>query len=205
VLHVDLPRPTTMVVRVAKVSDHGTMRVSVDGALKRDFFFSALPGAPGQKKTELNAHKLYEAEFEQDCPIDLPAGRHAVLLDIVGGDWISLRSVTFPAAKSSNFADLHVLALQDTSSGETLAWLRDPASNWQNDRAKVPPRTITDARVGLPVRPDANYQIEWWDTRAGTIVQRGTARAEQGALTLAVPPVHRDIALRATVVVAAAP
>jgi hypothetical protein len=192
-----------MIVRVGKVSDHATMRVFVNGTPKQDFSFSALPGAPGQKKTQFNEHKLYEAEFDQDCAVELPQGRHEIALGIVGGDWITLRSVTLTAAKSSRFADLHILALYDQASGETLAWLRDPASNWQSDRAKIPPRTITDARVSLPVnRADATYQVEWWDTRAGKVVQTDHVKTDRAAssLNLSAPPVHRDIALRATVV-----
>jgi hypothetical protein len=203
VLRVDLPRATTMIVRVAKVSDHATMRVLVDGAPKQDFFFSALPGAPGQKKTAMNEHKLFEAEFDLDCPIELPAGKHDIGLAIVGGDWLTVQSVRFVDAKSSKIADLHVLALHDRASGETLAWLRDPASNWQNDRAKTPPRTITDARVKLPVGRDATYVVEWWDTRTGKIVQTDHVKPDQATLMLSAPPVHRDIALRATVFVGA--
>jgi hypothetical protein len=190
-----------MVVHVAKVSDHATMRVLLDKDAKQDFFFSALPGAPEQKKTEFNPYKVYEAVFERDCLVELPAGRHDIAIDIVGGDWMTVRSVTFRAAKSSQFADLHVMALQDKASGETLAWLRDPASNWQNDRAKVPPRTITDAHLKLPVSRDGTYEVEWWDTRSAKVIQTAQVKTDSAttALNLAVPPVHRDIALRATI------
>jgi hypothetical protein len=207
VLRIDLPKATTMVVHVAKVSDQATMRVMVDKDAKQDFFFSALPGAPGQKKTEFNPYRVYEAVFEQDCSIELPAGRHNIALDIVGGDWMTVRSVTFRAAKSSKFADLHVLALQDKASGETLAWLHDPASNWQNDRAKVPPGAITDAHVSLPVSRQGTYEVEWWDTRSGKVIQTAQVKTDAAttALNLAVPPVHRDIALRVTVASSASP
>jgi hypothetical protein len=205
-LRVDLPRATTMVLSVAKVSDHATLRLSVDGTPKRDFFFSALPGAAGQKMTEFNAHHLYEAQFDQDYEVELPQGRHSVALEIVGGDWISLRSVTLNAAKSSKYADLQVLAIQDQASGETLAWLRHRASNWQNDRAKLAPRTISDARVTLPVSRDGEFVVEWWDTRAGKVLRTDRTTAQEGKLNLQVPPVHRDIALRAvTAATVAAP
>jgi hypothetical protein len=198
-LRVNLPRATTMTVRVAKVSDQATLCVLVDGTVKHEFAFSALPGSPGQKKTAINAYKIYEAQFDVDCAVELPAGAHDVGLAIVSGDWMSLESITFAAAKSSKYADLYVLALQDAASGETLAWLRDPASNWKNDRANVPPRTIRDVRVIVPVNRDADYQVEWWDTRAGKIVQQDRATPKQGLLSLVVPPVQRDIALRTTI------
>jgi hypothetical protein len=165
---------------------------------KQEFAFSALPGAPGQKKTVLNGYKLYEADFDVDCALELPAGMHEIGLAIVAGDWLTLQSVTFAAAKSSRYADLHVLALQDAASGETLVWLRDPASNWHNDQKNMPPRVITDARLSLPVSRDADYQIEWWDARTGRIIRQDRTTAKQRVLTLAVPPVERDIALRAT-------
>jgi hypothetical protein len=198
-LEVDLPRATKIVLCVAKVSDHGTMRVLVNGEPKQDFFFSALPGAVGQKKTARNAHDVWEADFDQNCAIELPAGRHQVVIDVVGGDWISLRSVTIVAARSSSLADLHVLALQDTASGETIAWLRDPASNWQRDLEKSPPRTVAGAVLRLPVPRAADYDVEWWDTRSGRIVGRGRVAPTGSRLELDVPPVHRDIALRVRV------
>ena len=198
-LRVDLPRATTMSVRVAKVSDQATLCVLVDGVVKHEFAFSELPGAPGQKKTAINSYKIYEAQFDVDCAVELPAGAHDVGLAIVSGDWLTLESIRLAGARSSKYADLHVLALQDAASGETLAWLRDPASNWQSDRANIPPRTITDARVSLPVSRGGKYQVEWWDTRSGKIVRTDRVQAEGAALNVSPPPVQRDIALRATI------
>lgn len=212
-LSVELPGASRMVIRVAKVSDFGVLRVSVDGEQKAEFSLSASPDSPGVETTELNEHiepgkpRTYLATFNKDYELDLPAGRHVVTLDNVAGDWVMIDSVTIRGAKSSRYAELRVLALHDDTSGETLAWIQDPASNWRNDADGVAPRTVAAAELSLPIgaKGDVDYEVEWWDTRGGTVARRDRARATNGLLKLRVPPVTRDVAMRAIPAVPAAP
>jgi len=93
-----------------------------------------------------------------------------------------------------------MLALYDKDSGEALAWIQDPASNWRNDAEGVKPRTVPESELSLPVNrsADVEYEVQWWDTRTGEMTGRDRARASEGALKIRVPPVVRDVALRAT-------
>jgi hypothetical protein len=195
-LAVTVPQGGKVVVRVAQVSDSATLRVFVDGQPKRDFFFSALPGSAGQQSSELTEHKGYRAVFNEDCELDLEPGPHTIELRVIGGDWLTIDSITVKGAKSSRYSDLRVLALHDESSGELIAWLQDPASNWRNDADGVQPRTITSARLSLPVKRDGSHRIEWWNTRTGEIMHRDQMNAVANVLMLDVPPVVRDVALR---------
>jgi len=204
-----------VVVRVGKVSDVGVLRILVDGEPKADFPFSALPGSPGQQTTERRPPEadkpgphevIYQAVFNKDCEVALPAGRHTVELANLGNDWLWLDSVTFRRCKSSRYAELQVLALRDAGSGEVIAWMRDAESNWRNDRDRIEPRTIPASRLSIPLNgaADAEYALEWWDTRRGEVVARDRTRSTGGQLNVQIPPVRRDVALRATRAIAQA-
>ena len=138
-MSVDLPHDSKMTIRVLKVSDFSALRVLIDKVPAKDFAFSALPGAPDQEKVEQRDPDLYQATINKDYSLQIPAGRHLIELKNIGGDWISMGSVTFSGAKSSRYAELDVYALGDEITGETIAWLRNQQSNWYNDSQKIPP------------------------------------------------------------------
>ena len=202
--HLDLPRPTQMTLRVGQVSDHATLRARLDGKPVADFFFSALPGAPGQQSTKFHPefNGIYQAVFGADRKLALPAGRHTVDLDLVGGDWLTLESVTFDGLLSSRYAGLEAMALQD-GTGRTLAWLHDTGSNWKNDLDGKVAAPVENVTLTVPI-PDAaaggGFSVEWWDTRTGKVVERQSADADAAeagrVLRLKVPPFRRDVAVR---------
>jgi hypothetical protein len=194
-----------MIIRVARVSDFAILRVSVDGVQTAEFSLSASPGSPGVETTELHKEaepgkpRTYEAVFNKDYELDLPAGRHTVSFDNVDGDWVMIDSVTIRGAKSSRYAELRVLALHDAGSGETLAWVQNPVSNWRNDADGITPGTVPASDLSLPVAAKIalEYELQWWDTRDGTVAVRDRAWARDGVLKVRIPTVTRDVALRA--------
>lgn len=93
-------------------------------------------------------------------------------------------------------ADLDLLAMHDTASGETIAWLHDRSSNWRNDLEGKLPRTLPPIPINLPAAL-GDYEIQWWDTRAGKMLKSVGATAADGKLSLLSPPILRDVALRA--------
>ncbi|MBC8107803.1 MAG: DUF5060 domain-containing protein [Anaerolineae bacterium] len=199
ILNVGIPQPTKMVVRVGKVSDAAVLRVVIDGEPTKDFAFSGLPGAPGQTKVERHPEGKWQAEFHQDCELEVPAGKHVIELRNEGNDWLAIEAVTFRSARSSQYADLETYAMKNEASGDVIAWLHDSESNWFNDRAKKMPRTISGARLNLSVQSGKTYRIDWWDTWKGRVIEsREITATGGGELQLEIPPVHRDIALRAT-------
>ena len=89
---------------------------------------------------------------------------------------------------------LEAMAMRDATSGETLLWLHDPASNWQNDAKGVAPREWTDVSVAVP--GTAKRVAEVWDTRRGEIVKRLELTPARGQLNIPLPAFQRDIAVR---------
>ena len=138
---------------------------------------------------------IYQALFNTDRTLVLPAGSHTVTLENTEGDWLEITTLTLPRALSSRYAFLRTAALQDAKTGETVLWLQDPASNWFNDRAGKRPSPQSGLRVTVPVPRPGVYQLAWWDTRRGVPVQRQRQPASAGHLLLSVPTFTRDIAL----------
>jgi hypothetical protein len=194
VLSINMPQAGQMIVRVAKVSDFGILRIYVDGQPAADFSFSALPASiePGGTTTR-NHEGTYQATIQKDCAVNLTPGAHHVELADIAGDWLAIKSIRFTHARSSKYADLFAYALKDQSTGQMIAWLHDPESNWRNDADGKSPRTIRKAVITVPADTQT-YRVQWWDTYSGKVIQQSDQKAA-GHLILTVPPVRRDIAV----------
>jgi hypothetical protein len=89
------------------------------------------------------------------------------------------------------------LALQDRSSGKTLAWIFDTRSNWKDDQADGTPPAEDGVKIGIPGVARGTYEVQWFDTRTGKVVQSERVMAGgQGDLIIDVPKFSRDIAVR---------
>ena len=198
-LRVDLPRPTTLTLHIGTVSNKARLRVSLDGKPAGDFTFSAAPGQGGGYESTKSFPEyggVYQALFNTDRTLALPAGLHVITLENTEGDWLQISTLTLAGAQSSRYALLRTAALQDASTGETLLWLQDPDSNWFNDRAGKTPAPQSGIRLTLPVPRPGVYALTWWDTRTGVPIKTARLTAPGKSLRVPVPTFTRDIALR---------
>jgi hypothetical protein len=198
-LELDLPRDGELKLHVTDVSDAAAIRVRVDDKPAADFFFSALPGSsPDQTSSEFKPQydNIYQAAFDAVRTVPLKAGRRVVTIDNVGGDWVKLRAIEVTGIRSSRYATLNVLALQDARDGQTLAWLHDPRSTWHDDRDGHVPQPQRGLVLSVPVPGGAAFDVEWFDTRSGETVATASLAPQQGVLKLDVPTFTRDLALR---------
>lgn len=85
------------------------------------------------------------------------------------------------------------LGMQDARSGETIAWLHDPASTWKSDADGMVPRQWMDTVVTIPA--SKRMTVEYWDTRAGAVIRKERLEPSQGLISLRVPTFVRDIAV----------
>ena len=198
-LRLDLPRPTTLTLHIGTVSGKARLLVNLDGKPTGDYVFNASPGQGGgyeSTKAFPEYGGIYQAVFNTDRVLALPAGQHVVTLENTEGDWLQLSTLTLAHALSSRLAFLRTAALQDAATGETLAWLQDPESNWFNDRAGKTPIPQSGLRLLLPVPRPGPYTLAWWDTRSGVPVKTVRLSASGKLLRVSVPTFTRDIALR---------
>lgn len=89
---------------------------------------------------------------------------------------------------------LTVEAMQDRVSGETVAWLHDPASNWKSDAAGIEPKAWTGVSLLVPASKPVSLEV--WDTRLGIVVARSRLRPLDGSVVAYLPSFRRDVALR---------
>ena len=199
-LHVTLPHTATLTLHIGTVSNLAALRVGLDGQVVGDYPFHAAPGLGGGYESTKQFPEyggIYQALFNTDRTITVPAGPHVVTLENTDGDWLQIASVTFSHTLSSRYGLLRTAALQDAQTGETLLWLQDPDSNWYNDRAGRLPIPHAGVRLTLPVPCPGTYQLTWWDTRRGVPVLTQRITAPGTRLPVSVPIFTRDIALRA--------
>jgi len=90
-------------------------------------------------------------------------------------------------------ASLTALALRNPQTGEAIAWLHDPASNWKNDADGVQPAEHPNVRFALPLSGSA--KIEVWDTRQGKVLSITKAVSVDGYAEIVLPTFRRDVAV----------
>lgn len=196
---VDLPAESKLTLRAGRVSDFAIVRVSVDGKPIEDVLFSATPGSPG-----ITAGKWEDGHYSADIAAPrtlaaaIPAGKHRVTIDVVGGDWVTLNEIVFADALDNHYANLAAVAVQDAASKQTLAWLFDTRSTWKSDRDGPAPGQQAGVTMVVPNVSAGTWSAAWWDTHAGKTVRTDQVSTKDGVLTLAVPTFSRDIALRLT-------
>ncbi len=199
VLKVDLPKPSTMVLAIDRVSVAINLLITVDGKVADEYKFIAFPGATDAKEVTFNKRfNIYQANLNKDLRVDLPAGEHTIRIENRTGDWMRLKSLTFTGVRSSRYTDLKTYAMQDPTTGDTIAWVLDPDSTWSNDAKGIEPRPREGARLSVPMPKSAsgNYTAQWWNTRSGKVMEEKKVEVDKGVVKLAIPTFTRDIALR---------
>ena len=193
-----------LVLKVGQVSDAAILRVLIDDEPTRDFLVSALPRGEHVTSTTRatrderdDAHRIYQAKVDATFKVPVPEGRHRIELRNLGNDWLALSSATLRNTRSSRYAELEVLAMTDAQSGDVLAWLHDPDSNWRADATGREPRIVAPAVVRLPVAmaEGTPVALQWWNTRTGKVESTTSGRVTGGMLELETPPITRDVAL----------
>ena len=202
-LAVDLPAPSSLVLRVLTVSQESNLHIVVDGGTPTEFPLIAAPGHNQDYESTRQFPEydnIYQALFNRDRTVPLPAGKHTIVLTNTAGDWMSLGAITLRNALSSRYATLTPLALQDRATGETLVYLQDPDANWKSidQDGKAPPvYAAGQVKLRLPLPRAGRYTAQWWDTQTGEIVARKLATVTQAGqeVRLDAPAFHGDVAL----------
>ncbi len=200
--HVRFARPGRFVVHVDSVSDSARLRFLLDGRVAREQAFSAAPPAdpsvtPDYKTTQLRPeYKNYEAHYDRDYDIPVPAGAHTLTLDNAGGDWLSVTSYTLTGYRSSRFPDVNLYGL--TRGRTALLWAQNAAHTWKNALDKMPIPPVRSAKTAIHGLPPGRYRVEWWDTERGVVTRRQSAVCAGGALPLTLPDLPTDVAARIT-------
>lgn len=181
-------------VRLGTVSSRARLQIRVDDRLAVDEPLTT--GPPGQGPWKASTHypqwKIWQSDYDRDYSVKLPAGKHVVTIVNADGDWLSLRGGRVGPYRSSRYPFVRALGLRSDSL--MLIWLQDKKSTWKAVLDKVAPQEMTGLRLTIPVVSDGEYQVEWWNTYRGEVLQQSKVRAAGGSLVLPAPSFTRDVA-----------
>ncbi len=94
-LELDQAQPTELVIRVDRVSAEARLRVEADGADVFDHLFRPGPGAGEWADSQyMPQWHVYQARYDRDYAVRLPAGARRLTLALGAGDWLSLGALT---------------------------------------------------------------------------------------------------------------
>lgn len=197
--HVNMKRAGRFLVHVNTVSSFTNLRFLVDDQLVSEVKLDAAPPKDANVKPEYAATKffpeygVYQAEFDREIGIDVPAGQHIITLDVSAGDWMRVSSYTVTKYRSSRYAQIN---LYGTVCGrEAVLWAQNPQHNWKNVLDKKPIAPIVGATVTLRGLPAGRYSLTWWDTWNNVPLKTETADCNANGLLLRLPTLERDAAL----------
>jgi hypothetical protein len=192
-LELDASNAVTLTIRVEKVSVGAELVVSVDGKAVTQWRFDPAPGSgDAYESTALDPQwKIDVGVYHKDYAVAFPPGKHSVVVDNKGRDWVLLEKATLSGMKQGLQARLYGLA----GSQMALGWIQDKRNTWQNVYENgwnpVPMEGVSFQLSGLV---DGTYKLKWWDTESGEKTDGGEMKVEKGNLALKVPAFTGDIA-----------
>ena len=196
--HLDSPRPARFAIRVANVSDRNQIEIALDGKVASKVLLDANPPADATTKPEYESTAkspqwgIYQAKWNRDYGIDVPAGRHTIEVRNAGGDWVELAAYIFGGARSNRYPSVHLYGLSRPR--EAVLWLGNAAHNWQNVLAGQTTAPLREVEIPLRGLAAGNYRVDWWDTQNGRILRSDNLKANTALLMLKVPDIAADIA-----------
>jgi hypothetical protein len=93
-------------------------------------------------------------------------------------------------------SDPKLTAFALASERGSLAWVMNRTWNWLDWVEGRKPAPLSGQSVTLPVERNGAYRVELWDTGAGKVAATVRAEARDGRLTVALPAIETDIALK---------
>jgi hypothetical protein len=138
-------------------------------------------------------YKIYQAEFDYDCTVPIPAGHHEISLELTAGDWIGIGSYKLTNYRSSRYANVAITGIQ--RGNRALIWVQNKDYNWQNVYLKTPIPAVTGATATVHGFAAGRYRVQTIDTTTGEFGTGHDIRVDRtGTVTLLLPDFTRDLA-----------
>jgi hypothetical protein len=175
----------------------------VDGQVVKEFAFDANPPKdpsvkPLYKSTDyVTAYHIdkYQAIFDTACAVDVPAGKHTIILDVSTGDGLSTNWYTFTRQRRNRCDTVSVYG--SVCPDYALLWLQNSDHNWRNVYANNPIPTIRGARTRLRELSPGRYDVNYIDTSTGDIIRVDHERSTVAdGLALNLPDISSDVAVK---------
>ncbi len=131
--------------------------------------------------------------YDEEIAVEVPAGRHRIRVDNFGNDWVAVAKYTFAGCKVLDRPNVLVCGMK--TQGLAMLWIQNRESCWyHHGQGKVGDvGAFALDVVGLPHGP---HRVEWWETWKGAVARTEPAEVRGGKLTLRVPPLASDVAVK---------
>lgn len=95
--HVDFPSDGSLIFYLETVSDTGIFQISLDGEELMTFtFLTGPPGmGPWMESRYLRQYGIYQCDYNKEYSVKIPAGKHDILLQNIGTDWLRIGYFVF--------------------------------------------------------------------------------------------------------------
>lgn len=136
-------------------------------------------------------------EINQDYSVELPAGRHTVMIAHDGEDWVNLKSLRLERLLPSSFAggweDQPAAVGLRRGNAAAVVYVRSPYVAWPAGALRFNPPTIAGARVSIADWSGGPARVSWIDPADGREVATATVEVEAGRLVLSPPEFNVDL------------
>jgi hypothetical protein len=171
---VNYPAAGRFEVTVNGVSGYGGagLKIMLDGkeALRADF-----PDTRDRDNETLH-------QYDRAYGVEVPSGAHTLIVENPGTDWcyVSYRLTNYLTAPN-----LRVMALANATSA--LLWMQNKESTWWTRRIGETPTPLPACVVTLEGFDPGEYELQQWDTYAGTVAQTTRVTWSEGRLAITTP------------------
>ena len=138
---------------------------------------------------------VYRATIDKSFGIAVPPGQRTISLWISDGDTLGIESITLISGIPGRYTGLRVLAMRDSTTGQTIVWINDRDSNCGVMPRTTPPRKYENATMIVPAVGNTPLRAAWRDTRSGEIISQSIVQPSKEMVSIAIPTFTRDIAL----------
>ncbi|MHB1457625.1 MAG: cellulase family glycosylhydrolase [Armatimonadota bacterium] len=184
----NLPHPAQLKISVSGASGlgGGHLVVALDGNTVFD------KDMPDNDDKTLDTLHQYDGTYE----VVIPAGKHRLVVDNTGADWILIGYLLKNAIKQ-NTPDLTLYGLKGKTT--SIIWVSNTQNQWYRVGVmKLPVEEQKNALLIIPGWSDGEYLVKFWDTYTGKIVNLKSITVDEGRLSIGLPTISKDIALSIT-------
>ena len=195
VFHVDYPDDGKFILDIDSVAQGADLRVYLDGNQIWQHTFGAGPDKGEWKSCKLHKkYNIYIAKYDKKYEIDIPKGKHDIRFKNIGKDWIRLKTITLTNYRDESIPFIRVLGL--SRENEAVLWIQNKESIWYNAYRKIEIKPVNNISFNLLGLSDGNYEIEWWDTLEGIIIDKEKGVCKNNILPIKISKILTDIACK---------
>jgi hypothetical protein len=201
--HINLRVPTTFqvnypiagkfILHIGKVGDKGLLKLFLDGNEVKSVELPTGQGL-GVSSEYVEKYKRWETTYDKDVEMDIPAGKHEIMIRNDGNDWITINNFRLTNYLTSNKPNLRVLGMQ--TNDKALIWIQNKDRTWFNVRDNVQINPVPPTRLILSGFANGTYAMELWDTVKGLVIEKREITASDGMIIFDMPEIKTDFALK---------